>query len=240
MNWLNPIYHSSWAVPLSIFALAAISLLSWRKKGRQIILTLTLLMYVRYLVWRGVYTLNTDDWAGLAISAIVFLAEAYGLVQLLFFTFQAWRPLERQSPRLRRYPSVDLFVTVVNEPLDILRRTLAGCTSQDYPRDKYKVYVLDDGHRSEVRKLAGSMGCYYIARQDRDHAKAGNLNHALNGTSGDLIAVFDTDHVPTSAFLRETVGFFENERVAIVQTPHHFYNPDIFQKNLRLEAELKN
>ena len=84
------------------------------------------------------------------------------------------------------------------------------------------------------------MGCSYIAREGRDHAKAGNLNHALRQTSGELIAVFDTDHVPTSAFLRETVGFFENERVAIVQTPHHFYNPDIFQKNLRLETELKN
>ena len=240
MNALDQIYHSSWAVPISLVALATISLLSWRKKGRQIILALTLLLYVRYLVWRGVYTLNMDDWAGLAISATVFLAEAYGLVQLMFFTFQAWRPLERQSPPVKTFRTVDVFVTVVNEPLDILRRTLVGCKSQDYPRDKYNVYVLDDGRRQEVRDLADSMGCSYVAREGREHAKAGNLNHALKQTSGELIAVFDTDHVPTPRFLRETVGFFENAKVAIVQTPHHFYNPDIFQKNLRLETELKN
>ena len=240
MNWLDQIYGSSLAIPLSLAVLATISLLSWRKKGRQIILALTLLLYVRYLVWRGLYTLNTDDWAGLLISSVVLLAEAYGFVQLMFFTFQAWRPLERQSPPIKSYPTVDIFVTVVNEPLDILRRTLVGCTSQDYPSDKYDVYVLDDGHRQDVRDLARSMGCSYISREGRDHAKAGNLNHALAQTSGELIAVFDTDHVPTSAFLRQTVGFFENERVAIVQTPHHFYNPDIFQKNLRLETELKN
>ena len=195
-------------------------------------MALTLFLYVRYLVWRGLYTLNTDDWAGLMISSMVLLAEVYGLVQLMFFTFQAWRPLERQSPPITTYPTVDVFVTVVNEPLDILRRTLVGCISQDYPPGKYNVFVLDDGHRQEVRDLAQSMGCSYITREGRDHAKAGNLNHALRQTSGELIAVFDTDHVPTSAFLRETVGFFENERVAIVQTPHHFYNPDIFQKNL--------
>jgi len=240
MNWLDEVYSSSLAIPMSLVALAAISLLSWRKKGRQVILALTLFLYVRYLVWRGFYTLNTDDWAGLLISSMVLLAEAYGLVQLMFFTFQAWRPLERQSLPIKTYPPVDVFVTVVNEPLDILRRTLVGCTSQDYPTDKYKVYVLDDGHRQDVRRLAGSMGCHYITRDGRDHAKAGNLNHALKQTSGELIAVFDTDHVPTSSFLHETVGFFENKRVAIVQTPHHFYNPDIFQKNLRLEAELKN
>ena len=240
MNWLDYVYSSSLAIPISLAVLAAISLLSWRKKGRQIILALTLFLYVRYLVWRGLYTLNTDDWAGLLISSVVLLAEAYGLVQLMFFTFQAWRPVERQSPPIKSYPTVDVLVTVVDEPLDILRRTLVGCTSQDYPSHKYKVYVLDDGRREDVRSLASSMGCFYITRKRRDHAKAGNLNHALRQTSGELIAVFDTDHVPTSAFLRQTVGFFENEQVAIVQTPHHFYNPDIFQKNLRLETELKN
>jgi len=240
MAWLDHLYGSSLAIPLSLVILAAISLLSWRNKGRQVILALTLFLYVRYLLWRGLYTLNTDDWAGLLISSTVLLAEAYGLVQLIFFTFQAWKPLERLSPPIQTYRTVDVFVTVVNEPVAILRRTLVGCTSQDYPSDKYKVYVLDDGDRKEVRELAHSLGCGYICREENDHAKAGNLNHALHRTRGELIAVFDTDHAPTSAFLRETVGFFENERVAIVQTPHHFYNPDIFQKNLRLESELKN
>lgn len=36
------------------------------------------------------------------------------------------------------------------------------------------------------------------------------------------------------------MGFFEDAQVAFVQTPHHFYNPDIFQKNLRLERSLAN
>src|SRR6188474_3207832 len=107
MHWLDHIYSSSLAIPVSLVILAAISLLSWRKKGRQVILALTLLLYVRYLVWRGLYTLNTDSWAGLGVSAVVLLAEAYGLVQLMFFTFQAWRPVERQSPPIKTYRTVD-------------------------------------------------------------------------------------------------------------------------------------
>ncbi len=103
------------------------------------------------------------------------------------------------------------------------------------------MYVLDDGHRDESLHLAASLGCEYIRRPDRPcHAKAGNLNHALQLSHGELVAVFDVDHSPARTFLKDTVGFFDDPRVAIVQTPHHFYNQDIFQRNLRVGEEVKN
>jgi cellulose synthase (UDP-forming) len=240
MTWLNDFYDSSVAIPLSLVVLAAISLLSWKKRGHQVILALTLFLYARYLLWRGLYTLNTSDWTSLLASWTVYTAEAYAFVQILLFAYHAWSPLERQPVPLRSYPIVDIFVTVVDEPLGILRRTLVGCVNQDYPKDCYRVHVLDDGQRDEIRALAASLNCGYIRRADRQHAKAGNLNHAVQETSGEFIAIFDVDHVPTGSFLKDTVGFFQDEQVAFVQTPHHFYNSDIFQKNLHLEGVLKN
>jgi len=239
MSWIDQFYSTPIAVPISILALLFIGILGLKGKGRQAMLGLTLFLYVRYLLWRGLYTLNTDDLAGTLISVTLLLAEVYGLIQFVFFTIQAWNPIEREAQPIVTYRTVDIFVTVVNEPLEILRRTVVGCLNQDYPREQYRVYVLDDGQRDDVRSLADSLGCGYIRRTERLHAKAGNINHALQQTSGDLIAIFDTDQVPTSGFLRETVGFFENDRVAFVQTPHHFYNQDIFQKNLRLESYVK-
>ena len=240
MTWFNHFYSSSVAVPMSLVVLAAISLLSWKKRGHQVILALTLFLYARYLLWRGLYTLNTGDWASLLLSWTVYTAEAYAFVQILLFAYHAWSPLERQPVPLCRYPIVDIFVTVVDEPLSILRRTLIGCVNQDYPKDRYRVHVLDDGQRDEIRALAASLNCGYIRRADRQHAKAGNLNHALHETSGEIIAIFDVDHVPTNNFLKDTLGFFQDEKVAFVQTPHHFYNPDVFQRNLQLEGSLKN
>jgi cellulose synthase (UDP-forming) len=240
MTWFNHFYSSSVAVPLSLVVLAAIRLLSWKKRGHQVILALTLFLYARYLLWRGLYTLNTGDWASLLVSWTVYTAEAYAFVQIVLFAYHAWSPLERQPVPLCRYPNVDIFVTVVDEPLSILRRTLIGCVNQDYPKDRYRVHVLDDGQREEIKKLAASLNCGYIRRADRQHAKAGNLNHALQETSGEIIAIFDVDHVPTNSFLKDTVGFFQDEQVAFVQTPHHFYNSDVFQKNLQLEGVLKN
>ena len=235
---------TAWSGLLSVFATAAIlwtiGICYWQQQARRLILTLTLLLYVRYMVWRGIYTINADDWGTLALGWTVYGAELYGFIQVLLFAYHVWNPLERQLLPLTKYPTVDVFVTVVNEPLHILRRTLVGCLQQTYPQERYQVHILDDGNREDLRILAHDLGCGYIRRCDRTHAKAGNLNHALTRTSRELVAIFDVDHVPTRNFLRETVGFFEDRQVAFVQTPHHFYNPDIFQKNLRLERSLAN
>jgi cellulose synthase (UDP-forming) len=239
-HWLDLFYSDSVSLPLSIGILAIIGWLSWIGKGRKVILALTLLLYARYMLWRGLYTLNTEDLPNTIVSWIVYSAEAYGLLQFIFFLYQAWAPNDRTCTQTRHRPTVDVFIAVVNEPIEILKRTVVGCLKQDYPRDRFNVYILDDGRRDEIKDLARAIGCHYLRREDNAHAKAGNLNHALAHSSGELIAVFDVDHVPVGKFLRETVGCFQDPKVAFVQTPHHFYNPDIFQRNLQLESHLKN
>ncbi len=84
-----------------------------------------------------------------------------------------------------------------------------------------KIYLLDDGKRSEFAVFAADVGVGYITRNDNKHAKAGNLNHALTLTQGELICVFDCDHVATRVFLQATVGgFLKDPMLALVQTPH--------------------
>ncbi|WP_145976479.1 glycosyltransferase family 2 protein [Nitrospira moscoviensis] len=229
------------AAGLSGLALLAIAVLLRRNTSRRVVLALSLLLYGRYILWRLLYTLPTDDLPSLLVGGAVFLAELYGFFQFCFFTFQSWSPTDRRPAPITRYPTVDIMVTVVDEPLTLLRHTLLGCLAQAYPADKFRIHVLDDGHRADAQRLAAALGCGYLRRPDRPrHAKAGNLNHALRHTSGELVAVFDVDHVPARTFLTETVGFFDDPRVAIVQTPHHFYNPDIFQRNLRVGGQVMN
>ncbi len=234
-------YSTPMAAGLSAVILLAIGLLIKNDKNRRWVLLLCLFLYLRYMVWRALYTLPTQDPSAVIVGLTVYLAELYGLCQFCFFAFQSWSLSDRKPASPTSYPTVDIMVTVVDEPLSLLRQTLVGCLMQDYPRDRLRVYVLDDGHRSEVKQAAMSLGCRYLRRPNRSrHAKAGNLNHALRMTDGYLVAVFDVDHVPARSFLRETVGYFEDPAVAFVQTPHHFYNPDIFQRNLRLGDQVKN
>ncbi len=241
MAQIDYVFSTPVAAGVSGLVLFAVGLLLKRNTGRRWILALSVFLYARYLLWRLLYTLPTDDVASLLVGGVVYSAELYGLCQFCFFTYQSWSPVDRQPAPITSYPTVDVMVTVVNEPLSLLRQTLMGCLAQEYPRDRFRVYVLDDGHRADAQQLAATLGCGYLRRPDRPlHAKAGNLNHALRLTDGDLVAVFDVDHIPARTFLKETVGFFDDPTVAIVQTPHHFYNPDIFQRNLRVGDQVKN
>ncbi len=231
---------------VSVATLAGLLLLARWYRGpsrlQWFIVGLSLFLSLRYLAWRGLYTLNTSDPLSLGLSLTVFAAEVYGVGATLLFYFQIINPIHRTSPTPdpERLPTVDVFVTVCDEPADILKRTLIACQALDYPADLKRIYVLDDGGRRDVREIAAALGCAYLNRPTREHAKAGNLNFALAHSSGEVIACFDTDHAPVRSFLMETVGFFEDSKVALVQTPHHFYNPDLFQRNLRMERRLVN
>lgn len=241
MTFLTSFFSTPIAFGISGLALFIIGLLIKQNRGRRLVLTISLFLYARYMLWRLLYTIPTDDVTTMAIGSVVYLAELYGLCQFCFFTYQSWSPKERTPAPITTYPTVDIMVTVVDEPLSILRQTLISCLAQEYPCDRFTVYVLDDGHRVETEQLAASLGCKYVLRPDRPrHAKAGNLNHALTLSHGELIAVFDVDHIPARRFLKDTVGFFDDPKVAIVQTPHHFYNLDIFQRNLRVGEKVKN
>ena len=59
----------------------------------------------------------------------------------------------------------------------ILERTIVGALGMDYPN--FRVWMLDDGRRDWVKTLCAELGCRYLSRSDNAHAKAGNINHAL-------------------------------------------------------------
>lgn len=240
-------FTGSWPDYLLSIVLVIVAIYSTKKRThlfqmKWAIVALGLILGLRYLYWRGLYTLNTEDTLSTSISWILYFAEIYGFLALVLFYVQVAKPTSRSAVPLgeKDLPTVDIFVTVYNESLDVLYRTLVGCMAMDYPDSRKGVYVLDDGPREEVKRLAEQLGCQYVSRPTNEHAKAGNLNHGLTQSSGEFVMVLDCDHVPVRTFLKETIGFFKDPKVALVQTPHYFYNPDTFQRNLRLEREIVN
>src|SRR5690606_12131955 len=127
------------------------------------------------------------------------------------------------------------------EPLEVLKPTLLAALNLDWPADKLRVWVLDDGCRDEVRELAGRYDAEYVARADNRFAKAGNLNNTLRRSHGELVAIFDCDHAPTRSFLQLTAGsFLRDPLLAMLQTPHHFYTPDPIERNLGVFRKIPN
>jgi cellulose synthase (UDP-forming) len=216
-----------------------------RTWSRVVVVSIMFALTIRYVLWRSLSTLNLDNPLDAILSLGLFFME---LAVIFSYSFQLYlmlkvKPRHRQADQMSVAvidgsftPSVDILIPTYNEPTIILRRTIIGCQALEY--DNKKIYILDDGRRQEMQRLAKELGCEYITRPDNRHAKAGNLNHAIAKTSGDLIVVFDADFVPTKNFLTRTIGFFQNRTIALVQTHQSFYNPDPIARNLGLEKEL--
>ena len=210
-------------------------------RHRMVLMVLSVCASSRYLLWRYTESMNWQSTGDTVVSVALVLAETYAFISLLLGYFQL-SILRRRTPVPlgpfgANVPSVDVYLPTYNESVEVLRPTILGALAIDYPNKK--VWVLDDGRRLEIRDLAHELGVGYLTRADNKGAKAGNLNAAMRRTSGELIAIFDADHVPVRGFLQATVGFFlQNPRVGLVQTPHHFYNADPFERNLGISGRV--
>ncbi|MDW8046977.1 MAG: glycosyltransferase, partial [Chloroflexota bacterium] len=176
-----------------------------------------------YLWWR---VTETIDVGAFYIAFPLLFADVLGAFFFVLFAANLWALLRREPPPPPEGLSVDVFIPTYNEPLSVLRPTIAAAVAMQYP---HRTYVLDDGRREEVRQLCKELGAEYLTRPTNAHAKAGNINEALKKTNGELIAFFDADHAPFPQFLVRLLGYFRDPKVALVQAPQVYYNLDSFQ-----------
>ena len=226
-------------ITLSVFVLFAALLIN-RSKGRLaglVLIFLSVVVSSRYMYWRVTETMYMDDSLGLALGVGLLMAELYAFVVLLLGYMQTAWPLERKPEPLpsdtASWPTVDVYIPTYNEPLTVVRTTVLAAQLIDWPPEKIKIFLLDDGSRDEFRDFCEEVGVTHLTRADNQHAKAGNINEALKQTSGEFIAIFDCDHIPTRSFLQIAMGWFGRDpKLAMMQLPHYFYSPDPFEKNL--------
>lgn len=202
-----------------------------------LLVSFSLFVSLRYMCWRILTTLHFDNWFQALLTMALIFAEVYSWIILFLGYVQLAWPLARKEQPLPHdralWPTVDVYIPTYNEDLSVVRNTVLAAKAMDWAEGKVKVYILDDGRRPEFALFAQEADVGYITRPDNRHAKAGNLNHAMRYTDGEVIAVFDCDHIPVKSFLTRTVGWMvANPRIALVQTPQHFYSLNPFQRNL--------
>jgi cellulose synthase (UDP-forming) len=178
-----------------------------------------------YLGWRAVATIDPAVWW---VSIPLYVLELHAALGLGLYTFSLWDV--NAGPRARPVRETPLRVAVLiptwNEPPEVLAPTIAAAVAL---QPVHETWVLDDGDRPHVARLAGDLGARYLRRSERSHAKAGNLNHAMQVVQADVVAVLDADHVARPSFLVNTLGYFDDPRVALIQTPQDFYNLASFE-----------
>ncbi len=195
-----------------------------RMLALRIVILLTLVLGGNYLLWRWTASLNWDAW-WIAVPLVV--AETYSFIDVCLFGLTMWRAKGRPAPPPPDpTATVDVFITTYNEPIELVMATALAARKITFP---HRTWILDDGSRPEMREAAEAADLGYITRSsawdDRPrHAKAGNLNNALEVTTGEYILILDADQIPRPDILDRTLGYFRDDRVALVQTPQVFSN----------------
>ncbi|MDN7145984.1 glycosyltransferase family 2 protein [Liquorilactobacillus mali] len=207
---------------------------------RSLIVSCLVVSFV-YLIWRTFFTLPHDCLIDIVLGIILLISEWSGFSQAIVFYILFWKKYKRPEQNVNDMdiiPTVDIFIATYDEDLTILKRSAVAAMNMDYPdKEKVNVYLCDDGSRPNVKELGDELGIKVITRVKHDHAKAGNLNHALGVTNGDLVVTMDSDMVPRKDFLMKVVGHFKDEKMGFIQTPQTFYNKDPYQFNLFVTNE---
>ncbi|KAI8670615.1 hypothetical protein NCS57_00533600 [Fusarium keratoplasticum] len=204
-------------------------------------------LYMAYLVLRIACVIWAQNAAGEVYAAAwVFIAVeiAVAIPSLMHNTWTMWSMKKRQRPKLRLtgndVPTVDAFITCCGEDDDLVMDTVRAACDLDYPRDRFRVVILDDGKsaglEAQCAKLALTYpNLYYMARikvpGQPHHFKAGNLNygldqvHLLPGGAGQFMAALDADMIPERDWLRAVLPhLLVDPKMALACPPQLFYN----------------
>ena len=201
---------------------------TWRpiQRSTRLVVTVALAVTLFYMIFLLNPAYRGDVW----VWALVLFAEGITIFNALAMWWTvlvsnprpdppevyAWRR-QLLSGELR--PTIDVFITVYGEPLEIVLETIRAARNM---KIEHRVWVLDDGDSDEVRDAAAAEGVGYLRRKEHLHAKAGNINAALRRTQGEFVVILDADHVPSPDFLVRALPHMQDPGVAFVQTPQSF------------------
>ncbi|CAM1358652.1 Glycosyl transferase family 2 [Tenacibaculum litoreum] len=163
------------------------------------------------------------------ISLVLILLYAIAQLNLLINYLKAQKKKEN-APMLdlsdiNKVPYVTIQLPVYNE-LYVMERLLNNIALLEYPREKLEIQVLDDSTDESVESTAiqieelqkTGLDIQHIRRENRQGFKAGALKEGLKTAKGEFIAIFDADFLPKKNWLLETVPYFKDPKIGVVQT----------------------
>ncbi len=144
---------------------------------------------------------------------------------LAFLFLKTLKNGRKPESKFKKLPKVTIQLPLFNE-MYVVERLIDNVIKTDYPKDLLEIQVLDDSTDETVRIAGSKVDHYrdlgfnieYIHRTDRSGYKAGALEEGMKKASGEFIAVFDADFIPTPSFLKETIHYFTDPEIGMIQT----------------------
>jgi cellulose synthase/poly-beta-1,6-N-acetylglucosamine synthase-like glycosyltransferase len=184
--------------------------------------------------FRGLYQANAFDLAIMLPYFLVMVVLAtYGIHRyfLVYNFYKNRKNIPGPPPEITEWPKVTVQLPIYNERY-VTERLVEAAAQFDYPRELLQIQLLDDS-TDETQAIAADcverqralgVPIEYIHRDNREGYKAGALQEGLKTATGEFVAIFDADFIPPADFLRRTVPYFVDPKLAMVQTRWSYIN----------------
>ena len=184
--------------------------------------------------FRGLYHANAFDLSiMLPYFLVMTILACYGLHRYaLVYNFYKYRKnAAGPPPEITEWPRVTVQLPIYNERY-VIERLIESVAAFDYPRELLDIQVLDDS-TDETQTVARDcveryrrlgVPISYIHRDSREGFKAGALQEGLKSSEGEFVAIFDADFIPPADFVRRTVPYFADPKLAMAQTRWTYVN----------------
>ena len=133
----------------------------------------------------------------------------------LLITLLTERNMESRKA-VRKYPSVSIIVPAYNEERTI-GKTIESLLSLDYPKDKLKIIVVDDGSTDNTLRVVKRYereGIIVLSQKNKGKASAMNLG--LKHVDTEFVACLDADSFVEKNALKNMLSYFDDPNVAAV------------------------
>lgn len=195
-----------------------------------VLVGLSLIVSARYFFWRMDSTLGDNFDLLFILGFCLIAAELHVWILNILNGLADAFPLKRAAVPLpddqESWPAVDVCIVCHGHSITAIERAARAAFALDWPKEKFKVYLLDAEHVDSTHQLAHAMGFSYFVGDEDGAGKIGSLNQALSKTEGEWIFIFEGDHEPDSKILKNTAGWWRTDKkLGMVQTPFHFLAP---------------
>ncbi len=178
------------------------------------------------------------EWNNIFVFAYLIVLSSlsvYGLHRMMLIVMFLRSKNKKIEPKaeFEELPVVTIQLPMFNER-NVAERLINAVIRIDYPKDKLEIQVLDDS-TDDTRSIASRLveihkargfDIHYIHRTDRTGYKAGALDEGMKIARGEFLFIFDADFVPEPDILKNTIHYFTDESVALVQTRWTHINQD--------------
>jgi cellulose synthase/poly-beta-1,6-N-acetylglucosamine synthase-like glycosyltransferase len=210
------------------YAIEELEEVGWRcpldsvKTVRYLKTTWTLIILYLACQTRAAYVLGHPLAWLIMIELLILLPRIATACDMFSYHLFATKGKHRGRHRLTggKAPKIDVIVTCCGEDVDVIMDSAMGAVLQDYPPHCFRVFILDDGQSSTLKKAVDQHNARndikeitYLARSKLDglphYFKAGNLAFGMAEThrrdAFEYLAALDADMIPEPDWLRRTV-----------------------------------